>query len=289
MPMSYSPVTGLVYIPAMETTAVLAKAEPFEIHPGRWNIGVSFQGPPPEPKGAEAREARPRIEARAPGKLIAWDPVAQQARWTVERDWSWNGGTLATAGNLVFQGTAHGEFEAYSADTGKKLWSFQTHRGIMAGPVTYRVQGEQYVAVMAGYGGASGVSGTPPFMKDKAPAGMIVAFKLNGKATLPPHIPTPLNRPSPSAEQFGADQIAAGRRLYFTYCSICHGGPANPVLQRSPLIADRDAFHQVVIGGALARNGMASFADYLQAQDAEGIRAFLNEQARDLVAAEVNR
>jgi PQQ-dependent dehydrogenase (methanol/ethanol family) len=286
MPMSYSPKTGLVYIPAMEHPLVYGDAVPFEIHEGRWNTGVSFLAPPPLPGLPATPEGRrAALNAMVKGKLVAWDPVAQKARWEVQRDWPWNGGTLATAGNLVFQGTAHGAFEAYAADKGTKLWSFRTWRGTLAGPATYRVGGEQYVVVMAGYGGSMGMATDTRFMREKMPSGVILAFKLGGKGTLA-HEPIPLNAPSPSNETFTPGQVATGAKYYTLYCTICHGGPVNPSLPRSPLIADRDAFRQVVIGGALAGNGMASFADHMSADDAEGVRAYLSQQAKALLAAE---
>jgi quinohemoprotein ethanol dehydrogenase len=287
MPMSYSPRTGLVYIPAMEYPIIYADAKPFEIHPGRWNTGVSFLDPPPLPGlPADMEARRAALHAMIRGKLVAWDPVAQQARWEVQRDWPWNGGTLATAGNLVFEGTAHGEFEAYSADKGKRLWSFQTHRGVLAGPITYRVNGEQYVAVMAGYGGSMGMASASDFEKRKMPNGLIVAFKLGGTAQLPPYTPVPLDKPSPSSERFTSAQIATGNKFYFTYCTICHGGPVNPDLRRSTLLKDKDAWQKVVIDGVLSQNGMAGFAAYLRPEEAEGIRAYLNQEARALLQAE---
>jgi PQQ-dependent dehydrogenase (methanol/ethanol family) len=287
MPMSYSPTTGLVYIPAMEYPLIYGDAMPFEIHPGRWNTGVSFLDPPPLPGlPADMDARRAALHAMIRGKLVAWDPVAQQARWEVQRDWPWNGGTLATAGNLVFEGTAQGEFEAYSADKGTRLWSFQTHRGVLAGPITYRVNGEQYVAVMAGYGGSMGMASASDFEKRKMPNGLVVAFKLGGKAQLPPYTPVPLDKPNPSSENFTPAQIATGNKIYFTYCFICHNGPVLTDLRRSRLLTEKDAWHTVVIGGALAPNGMASFAAYLKPEEAEGIRAYLNQEAKALLQAE---
>ncbi|HZF17520.1 MAG TPA: PQQ-dependent dehydrogenase, methanol/ethanol family [Steroidobacteraceae bacterium] len=287
MPMSYSPRTGLVYIPAMEYPLVYADSRPFEVHPGRWNTGVSFLDPPPLPGlPADMDARRAALHAMIRGKLVAWDPVAQKARWEVERDWPWNGGTLATAGNLVFEGTVHGELEAYSADKGARLWSFQTHRGVLAGPVTYRIKGEQYVAVMAGYGGSMGMASASQFEKRRMPNGLVVAFRLDGKAELPPYTPVPLAKPNPSGEQFTSAQIATGNQYYFTYCTICHGGPVNPDLRRSSFLTDKSAWQTVVIGGALAPNGMASFASYLKPEEAEGIRAYVNEQAKALMKAE---
>jgi len=287
MPMSYSPKTGLVYLPAMEHPLVYGDADPFEVHEGRWNTGVSFLAPPPLPGLPDTAEGRRlALNAMVKGKLVAWDPVTQKPRWEIERDWPWNGGTLATAGNLVFQGTARGQFEAYSADKGQKLWSFDTYRGTLAGPVTYRVNGEQYVVVMAGYGGSMGMATDTPFMREKMPQGVILAFKLGGKAKLPPHEPIPLDTPTPSDERFTPAQIATGAKYFVTYCTICHSGPVNPDLRRSPLLRDKETFRAVVIDGALAQNGMASFKAYMSAEDAEGIRAFLNGEARSLLAQE---
>jgi len=285
MPMSYSPKTGLVYLPAMEHPLVYGDADPFEVHEGRWNTGVSFLAPPPMPGLPETPEGRRlALNAMVKGKLVAWDPVAQKPRWEIQRDWPWNGGTLATAGNLVFEGTARGQFEVYSADNGKKLWSFDTYRGTLAGPATYRVNGEQYVVVMAGYGGSMGMATDTPFMREKMPQGMILAFKLGGTAKLPPHEPIPLDPPTPSDETFTPAQVATGAKYFVTYCTICHGGPVNPDLRRSPLLRDKETFRAVVMDGALAQNGMASFKAYMSAADAEGIRAYLNGEAKALLA-----
>jgi len=286
MPMSYSPKTGLVYIPAMEHPLVYGDANPYEVHEGRWNTGVAFLAPPPMPGlPATAEGRRNALNAMIKGKLVAWDPVAQKARWEVQRDWPWNGGTLATGGNLVFEGTARGDFEAYSADKGKKLWSFKTWRGTLAGPITYRVNGEQYIVVMSGYGGSMGMATDTAFMREKMPAGVILAFKLGGKATMP-HEPIPLDKPQPSNETFTAAQIATGSKYFLMYCTICHSGPVNPDLRRSALLGNKDAFQQVVIGGALEQNGMASFAAYMKPEEAEGVRAYLNERAKALLAEE---
>ncbi|MBN8829033.1 MAG: c-type cytochrome, partial [Sphingomonadales bacterium] len=290
MPMSYSPKTGLVYIPAMEHPLVYGDAKPFEIHEGRWNTAVSFLDPPALPGLPDTVEGRRKaLEGMVKGKLVAYDPIAQKPRWEIARDWPWSGGTLATGGNLVFQGTAHGAFEAYSADNGKMLWSFKTNRGTMAGPITYRVNGEQYIAVMAGYGGSMGMASGTPFMKEKMPNGMIFAFKIGGKATPPAYTPIPLDKPTPSNESFTPAQIATGQKYFFQYCQICHGGPVNPDLRRSALLQDKEAFKAVVIDGALAPNGMASFAAYMKPEEAEGVRAYLNQRAKELLKEEAGK
>jgi quinohemoprotein ethanol dehydrogenase len=148
-PMSFSPKTGLVYIPTNEAPFLYVPAKNWKPTKLGFQIGIDL--------AATAATADPKASAAAAagntGALVAWDPVAQKARWTVKHAGPSNGGTLATAGNLVFQGTAGGEFRAYAADSGKQLWSFPTQTGVIAGPMTYSVNGMQYVAVLAGWGG----------------------------------------------------------------------------------------------------------------------------------------
>lgn len=286
-PMSFNPETGLVYIPAMTVPLVYAHNEEYEVHPGRWNTGVTFTDPPAsEDLKGTPEQRRAQMSAMQKGYLIAWDPVAQAPRWTIERDWPWNGGTLTTGGNLIFEGTPHGEFEARSADDGKLLWSFQSHRGIMAGPATYRVDGEQYVAVLGGYGGSMGMATPDERNKFIPPNGVLMAFKLNGAASLAPYEPLERPAPAPTNETFTAAQLETGREKYFTYCTICHNGPTNPELDRTPYMQNANAWRAIVIDGALEANGMASFDDYLTAEEAEAIRAYVNILARDLAEKE---
>jgi quinohemoprotein ethanol dehydrogenase len=275
MPMSYSPQTGLVYIPAMHAPIQLQDDANYERRPGRWNTGVTMLGAPP------GREE----EGVYRGMLVAWDPVKQQKAWEIEQDWPWNGGTLATGGNLVFQGDAAGQFRARDARSGQELWSFDAGRGVMAGPITYRVDGEQYVAVLAGYGGSMGMAVSSPWMPTPPPNGMLLVFKLGGKAHLPVQ-PAAARPPYVSSdESFTAAQLAEGQKWLFAYCNVCHGGPTNPDLFRSQIAADAAAWRAVVIGGALADNGMAGFADYLTPQQAEAIRAFVVTDARRRAAS----
>jgi len=221
------------------------------------------------------------MRALQKGYLIAWDPVAQEARWTIERDWPWNGGTLTTAGNLVFEGTSHGVFEARAADTGRLLWSFDSGRRIMAGPASYRIGGEQYVAVLGGYGGSMGMATADDTNAFVPPNGVVMAFKLKGGASLPPAEHTPRPAPEASTETFTDAQVEAGREQYFAYCMICHGGPTNPELDRTPHMRNAESWKAIVIDGALADNGMASFKDYLTDEQAEAIRAYVNDLAAE--------
>jgi mono/diheme cytochrome c family protein len=257
-------------------------------HIGRWNTGVSFLAPPEgSVPGATPLERRAALAAMNKGMLVAWDPVAQKARWSIDMPWPWNGGTLATAGNLVFQGDPYGVFRARAADTGKELWRFDAQRGIMAGPVSFRAGGEQYVAVLAGYGGSMGMATASEWMRRPPPNGMLLAFKIGGKgelARLPPIEPRPFVT---SDDRFTTAQVAEGEAQYFAFCTICHNGPVNPDLVRSPVAANAEAWRSVVFEGALADRGMISFKPWLSAEQVEAVRGYvLTEAARRKAAAE---
>ncbi|KRA83939.1 alcohol dehydrogenase [Altererythrobacter sp. Root672] len=287
MPMSYSPKTGLVYIPAMHVPLSYGDDVNYTRHIGRWNTGVSFLAPPEgSVPGATALERRAALAATNKGMLVAWDPVAQKARWTIEQPWPWNGGTLATAGNLLFQGDPHGIFRARDAATGKELWSFDSQRGIMAGPVSFRAGGEQYVAVLAGYGGSMGMATASEWMRRPPPNGMLLAFKIGGKGKLAKLPPVELAPFVTSNETFTPAQLAEGEAQYFGFCTICHNGPVNPDLMRSQIATSADAWRTVVMDGALADNGMISFKPWLKPEQAEAIRAFVLTQAKARAAAE---
>jgi quinohemoprotein ethanol dehydrogenase len=198
----------------------------------------------------------------------------------------WNGGTLATAGNLVFQGTALGEFRAYAADTGRQLWSLPVQSGVMAAPSSYSIKGVQYVAFTTGRGGAwdltSGYAGLPTSKLPSIPR--LIVLKLGGKGRLPappaamalPLDPPPATAPGP--------QVAQGKALFGRYCSVCHGsnavsGGVTPDLRASPLLADSAAWKSVVIDGILHERGMVSFASVMDEAGAEAARAYVISEA----------
>jgi PQQ-dependent dehydrogenase (methanol/ethanol family) len=285
-PMSYSPQTGLVYIPSMQVPSAYGDDASFERNIGRWNTGVSFMAPPEGlVPGATPEARRAYMTAQTRGRLIAWDPVAQREVWGIDRSWPWNGGTLATGGNLVFQGTPDGVFHAYNARTGEELWTFAQERGIMAGPISYRADGVQYVAVLAGYGGSMGVAVESAEMRRPPPKGMLLVFRIGGTgqlAPLPPYTPAPFVS---SSETFTPAQIATGQGQFMAFCAICHGGPVNPNLLRSPVATDATAWKAVVMDGILAQRGMISFAPWLSAEEAEAIRAYVITEAERQQAA----
>jgi mono/diheme cytochrome c family protein len=282
-PMSFNPATGLVYIPVQEQPqAFLTDPRNGDIRLGAWNTGLNF------PELGKALEQA--IAAGQPpiskGFLVAWDPVNQKAAWRLEHPTFWNGGTLTTAGGLVFQGLADGTFNAFKADTGEKIWSYGTNVGIIAAPVTYEVAGEQYVMVALGWGGASAVAGGP---EPKAAInayfneGKVAVFKLDGKAA----IETPKNdrgaMPAPPTFSGDAKMAEAGFKSYHRHCAVCHGfltysSGLLPDLKWST--ADTHAeYEDIVLGGKLKDRGMASFADQLKPDDVKAIQAYVLREA----------
>ncbi|MBD2859538.1 PQQ-dependent dehydrogenase, methanol/ethanol family [Spongiibacter sp. KMU-158] len=279
-PMSYSPKTGYVYIPAMETGFTYDDTAPFEHHKGHWNPGVAIgQAGVDSPIFLQLL-----VEKFLNGSLIAWDPVKQQAAWTLPHAKVGNSGVVSTAGNLVFQGTATGKFEAYSADKGEALWSFDAKTAVMGSPVTFSVNGEQYVTVMAGRGGAFGLlTGEEVFTAP--PPSRVLTFKLGGDKALPenPALP-PFKAPAPSPDTTEED-IANGRTLYHQFCSVCHGpdvisGRGIPDLRELPPVFYEN-FDGVVLEGMMSKAGMVGFSDVLDKAQADDIKAYiLNEAAK---------
>ena len=279
-PMSYSPQTGLVYLPAQQVPFVYSKVANFEARPGEWNIGVNL-GDVPLPTEPEARAA---IEADLQGWLAAWDPVANREVWRVTHDGPWQGGTLATAGGLVFQGLTDHTFRAYDAATGDALWRFATQDAIITAPISFALDGVQHIAVAVGNGGGLPLT-LPTFGEARAtPNGRLLVFKLGGTATLPE---LQLEQPAPVlVENFLTDeQTATGFALYTRYCSACHGlesltAGVLPDLRRSPALADAQVWRSIVLDGAFEQKGMVGFADALSAEEAEILRGYVAQQAQ---------
>jgi quinohemoprotein ethanol dehydrogenase len=267
-PQSYSPITKLVYLPTQETSypySRVTKLEPIEMN---WNSGLGFSAKPP-------KDSPPPNK----GYLLAWDPVAQRAAWRVDHAGVWNGGTLATAGNLVAQGAADGRFVIYSADKGQKLWEMPIQTGAVAGPISYSVEGEQYIVVNAGWAGSIAIiGGMAP--THRAPS-RVLAFKLGGTAKLPP-VPD-RGPPTPPAQTASKETIAKGEAIYRGTCRLCHGldvvsGGMTPDL-RYMTTETHKAFKDIVLYGARAKDGMAPFADMLTPEDADAIHAYIIDRA----------
>ena len=212
---------------------------------------------------------------------MAWDPVANKIAWRVRHAAPSSGGVLSTAGGIVFQGNSSGEFVAYRASTGARLWSFDAQTGIVAAPVSYEIAGEQYVAVMAGWGG--GMAMTGGVRMGALGPNRVLIFKLDGKRTLSPKtVEAPLDRRLPDESATPA-QIALGADKYFVYCSICHGvgavsGGIVPDLRHSGFLGSK-AWDEIVLHGALSSAGMTGFDDVLDAPTSAAIGAYVVAQA----------
>ena len=284
-PMAFSPVTGLVYIPVQETALDWTNDPAFKVRPGRWNTGSVHAPFPDDPAIRQA------IKGASKGYLIAWDPAAAREVWRVEHRGPWNGGALATGGGIVFEGTIDGRFLALDARSGRELWSTTHPAPTLAGPVTYSVNGEQYVAVLSGYGSVYVlVSSLLSPIEPTRMNGRVHVYKIGGKATPPPvlkHATGTLQAPptinvSPQDAQRGAG-------LYSRFCLMCHGvgagGGAVVDLRRSSRLHDAAAWRQMIASG-ITTVGMPSFAGDVSDEEAELIRAYVARQAAILYAAD---
>lgn len=281
-PMTYSPDTGLVYIPALDIPYIFGQDNAFRYQPGEWNTAIdTIYSAPPEDADMEWAN-----RALVKGHLAAWDPVEQREVWRVQHEGSWNGGLLSTAGGLIFQGRADGMFAAYAAADGELLWETPAYTGIIAAPVTWEKDGVQYVTVVAGWGGAFGLaSGIPPQEGNVIREGRILTFALGGEASLP--VPPPLDRglPAPPPATAKAETVEEGKRLFHAYCSVCHGAGA----VSSGVLADlrymdeqtHAAFEGIVRGGSFRDRGMVSFAHVLDSDQSAAVHAYIIKRAHD--------
>ena len=289
--MAYHPGENLVYIPAFEAAMIYAPEANWKPDTARgFNVGFNLGAGDLPPDLGIRREVAGTVR----GMLVAWDPVAQEAKWTVEHPGPWNGGLLATGGGLVFQGTAGSEFNAYNAATGEQLWSFAAQTGVVAPPVTYTVDGEQYIAVLAGWGGAYALSVDGSLIADKAPVrnvSRLLVFKLGASGELPAEMELASLPLDPPASRASAETIALGGEKYARYCAVCHapaavGSTVLPDLRRAGSLGNAQAWMAVVHDGILKDNGMASFADSLSKEEIEAIRAYVIHRANEDKAME---
>jgi PQQ-dependent dehydrogenase (methanol/ethanol family) len=268
MPMAFSPDTGLVYIPAADA-ATRYFADP-RVLVGRVDVD-----------NYHSRDHGGPFK----GKLVAWDPVTQTARWERDIGAPYQGGTLATAGNVVFQGTSEGRFVAYRADTGDVLWSFDAGAGILGAPSTVEVDGKQMILVATGSGTTSAVGFAPLIGGNVGGPARLLAFSLEGAASLPPANVAPEPFPEPPAPRPDAKLVAAGKVVWDTSgCELCHGvraigGPGSVPDLRRINSARLELFPMIVRGGLFTPSGMPEFKDYVSEADLPGLQAYIVEQA----------
>lgn len=278
-PMAFSPQTGLAYIPVTET--YMAYSAPETYSPETGPMGTAFTG-----YDEIRREIATYADENSKAWLAAWDPVTQTERWRVPYAQKGSGGVLVTGGNLVFQGTIGTTFAAYRADTGEKVWEMPVQNVPIAAPITYMVGGVQYIAVNAGWGGGLAHVERNNFSQLFLGPPRLLVFRLDGTAQLPPmpeesFVVPELSPPPPLTASL--EQVAQGEQLYGANCSLCHGtaarGGVKDLRHMSP--QTHESFFDIVIGGALQANGMASFADVLSESEADAIHAYLIARANE--------
>ncbi|MCY3983380.1 MAG: PQQ-dependent dehydrogenase, methanol/ethanol family [Roseovarius sp.] len=270
-PMSYNPDTGLVYIPAQGVPLVQSTDPAWELNSHKpmstmsgmgWNLGYLFN--------AVAPEATPF------GQLLAWDPVRQEEAWRAEYISPWNGGTLTTAGNLVFQGTADGRFIAYNAATGEVLWQTPVGSGVVAAPATFEVDGVQYVSIAVGWGG---VYGLMQRATERVGPGRVYTFRIGGDAE-PPEFVLSERTELLTGVSYNPDHVANGLSLWVSNCLFCHGVPAinnggaipNLGFSSPEVIMASDEW---VLQGAGIHAGMPRFDSHLTEDDVTKLIAFI--------------
>jgi quinohemoprotein ethanol dehydrogenase len=287
-PMSFNPSTGLMYIPAVESSFSYVREKGFKRVPGFWNMGIDLsvragdQVIPSLP--AAEYEPGTGAEVGAPSSLLAWDPVAAKPRWQVKYQDVTGGGTLTTAGNLVFQGLSDGQLVAYTADSGEKVWQTQLGNAVMAAPNTWSLDGKQYVSVLVGWGGAAGLYAGNPTHQFKAP-GRLFTFVLDGNTKLEPVRGISMNPLTVIDHTAKPSEVERGARLFSRRCSMCHGvgavsGGAIADL-RYALPTTYDALDNIVRGGAYQPLGMPKFY-FLQESDVAAIKDYLLSRRKEL-------
>jgi quinohemoprotein ethanol dehydrogenase len=297
-PMAYDPLRGVTFIPTIEAGNILI--ETIDLPAGLVEGQFTTPALPPElwdPKALHSLYGDVpsvkqlsrglKTDTSSRGVLRAWNVAQHRVVWETPTATSWDGGVLATAGGLVFQGDANGNFNAYSSDTGKRLAQIAMGSSMMAAPITYRINGTQYIAIVAGYGGGGVILGAP-LDPDSAAyrfgnAGRIIALKIGGSVPPLPPLRTDPPLPEPPPRPTDAQQIAAGEVLYHRYCSRCHVmGRGNLPDLRQIQPATHQIFNAIVLGGAYAAKGMGRFDDVVTPTDVEAIHAYLIDQAWQL-------
>lgn len=280
-PMAFNPKLNLVYIPARENISNYGHDTSWKYNKvgfgtgNGWNLAIGTD--PSKPMRYDsAGKNFPR------GMLIAWNPVLRKEIWRVPQQADWNGGILATASDLVFQGTAQGDFICYEGNSGKILWQINLGGGIIAPPVSYMIDGKQYISVAAGWGGGYGMK------KKFAPlqTGRVFTFILNGTAAMP-EFNKAVTQTIPETKFTATKaEIKHGEEIFWQYCGTCHvvnggGGGLAPDLAYSTLAAKPESLLAIAHKGGYLSLGMPKFGDRLTEKDIQDIQKYILTTAKE--------
>lgn len=278
-PMAFNSNLNLVYIPARETFSNYGQDLTWKYNKSGFGTGIGWN------LATGSVKSRPTIKdakARNIGKLVAWDPIKQKEVWSVEQSNTWNSGLLTTDSNLVFQATADGRLTAYNGNNGKLVWEANLQNGILASPITYLVDGVQYITVVTGWGGGYG-------MKNKHTnyilPGTIYTFKIGGKLALPSATPKNTQQLINPELKVDNSKVAIGEELYYKFCATCHvvaenGGGVAPDLAYSQFLGT-ETFEKVVLEGGLLQNGMPKFDTRLTKEEVRNLQYFIINMAKE--------
>ena len=280
-PMSYSKKTGYIYIPVQTIPAYFSGQKEVSYKVNRWNTGVNLNE---SRSPASWVAAKASLDALVYGELVAWDPIKQERAWTVRHPKPSNGGTLSTAGDLVFQGTWDGAFAAYDALSGDQLWQYQSDSAILAGPITYELDGEQYVAVTQGSGGVVMLTIGEEIRKNFVNQNRLLVFK-RGDFNLE-RLTANNTMASLESVKFEHDldiaRVKNGEYLYHNNCASCHGldAKSNYVVPDLRYMSEEthDNFATIVLGGSLTHKGMIGFYETLSLDDVGMIHDYLRDE-----------
>jgi len=283
--MSFSAKTGLMYIPAQNIPAYFSAAEEVMYRVNRWNTGVDLNTNR-DPKSWVA--GRASMDALIYGELVAWDPIKKQRAWQVQHAKPSNGGILSTAGDLVFQGTWDGTFAAYDAYDGEKLWQYKSDSAVLAGPMTFELDGEQYVAVAQGSGGTVMITVGDELQRNKTNQNKLLVFKKGQFNQTNPVANEELTTILALGHAANTDPelIKLGESIYHNNCGSCHGINAlsNYVVPNLRYMSEQthNDFASIVIGGTRTHKGMIGFYETLGTGEVDAIHAYLDDKQQNL-------
>tara|TARA_B110001469_G_scaffold61028_1_gene58563 strand:+ start:304 stop:2511 length:2208 start_codon:yes stop_codon:yes gene_type:complete len=284
-PMSFSTKTGLMYIPVQNIPNYFKAQDSVSYKVDRWNTGVDLNQAR-DPKSWVAAKAA--MDALIYGELVAWDPIKKQRAWEVRHKKPSNGGILSTAGDLVFQGTWDGIFAAYDANTGDALWQYQSDSAVLAGPMSYELDGEQYIAVAQGSGGTVMLTVGDELRRNRVNQNKLLVFKKGNfnqtKVMQDDSLATILALGHEAITD--PEIIKKGEVLYGHNCGSCHGisVKSNYIVPDLRYMSEQTHidFAGIVLGGSRSHKGMAGFYETHGLEDAEAIHAYLDAKQQRL-------